>query len=38
MGFVINEFIYKDFLRMPWLVTIFNQNNEVIINLNYANA
>ena len=38
MGFVISEFIFKDFLRMPWLATIFNQNNEVIINLNYANA
>ena len=33
MEFVINEFIYDDFLRMSWLMTVLNDNDPEIINL-----
>ena len=33
MEFAINEFIYDDFLRMSWLMTVLNDNDPEIINL-----
>lgn len=33
MEFVLNEFIYEDFLRMSWLMTVLNDNDPEIINL-----